>query len=120
MNIADKKDVKKRAATFSVSKKRIDSFASKKINLKSQKIEEIVQIENIQNSLNIVSDDGERKWKILRSLGKGGCSHVFLAIEINKYPIEYVAIKFFKEKKQFIAEGRIIQLLNSHLCGRGI
>ncbi|TPX35692.1 hypothetical protein SmJEL517_g02010 [Synchytrium microbalum] len=71
----------------------------------------------------VISDNGTRKWVLLKPLGKGGCGEVFLGRE---YTTEsratagpLVALKFVKDRKQYNAELTTMKLLNYHKNGRG-
>lgn len=73
----------------------------------------------------VCSDNGKRKWVIVKHLGKGGCGEVFLARETKPDgteltgPNQLVALKIVKDKRQFNAELKTMKLLNCHKLGRG-
>ncbi|TPX44553.1 hypothetical protein SeLEV6574_g04434 [Synchytrium endobioticum] len=71
----------------------------------------------------VISDNGARKWVLLKPLGKGGCGEVFLGREYTTdselTPGPLVALKFVKDRKQFNAELTTMKLLNFHKNGRG-
>lgn len=67
----------------------------------------------------ISSDNGRRKWTLIRSIGKGGCGEVFLAQEADPAHPEYVALKIVKDRKQYMSELETMKRLNSNKTGRG-
>ncbi|KAI9193100.1 kinase-like domain-containing protein [Polychytrium aggregatum] len=74
----------------------------------------------------IVSDNGKRKWVVLRPLGKGGCGEVYLGREVISQPgskeslsSEYVALKQIQDHKQYLSELKTMKILDSHKQGRG-
>jgi hypothetical protein len=48
----------------------------------------------------IPSDNGKRKWELIRSIGKGGCGEVYLAKEVTGNNLDYVALKIVKVPQQ--------------------
>ncbi|KAI8911482.1 kinase-like domain-containing protein [Gorgonomyces haynaldii] len=84
-------------------------------NQKKQRIDNPMAIYNAL-SPQMQSDNGKRRWDIIRSLGKGGCGEVYLAKEESSQ--ETVALKI--DRKQFLAELDTMKRLNKHASGRGL
>lgn len=65
------------------------------------------------------SDNGKRKWELIKSVGKGGCGEVYLGKELGTSSSAFVAIKMIKDRKQFLSELNTMKTLNDHRYGRG-